>query len=152
MTSQLDLVKPCRTELWGGTAGRTWQSLQNSMESPSLEVFKKCVDVARRNIVSGHGGAGWWFDEMILEVFPTLTILWFYKEEQALRNLICLHVSAGNKIPDLDKHFSKRSKDRRKKKLWCWEVKTILMIFARNPQNAQDVLHFWQQIDIQRWN
>jgi len=26
------------------------------MESPSLEVFKKCIDVALRDAVSGHGG------------------------------------------------------------------------------------------------
>ena len=26
------------------------------MESPSLEVFKKCVGVALRAVVSGHGG------------------------------------------------------------------------------------------------
>lgn len=28
------------------------------MGSPSLEVFKNCVDVALRNMVSGHGGDG----------------------------------------------------------------------------------------------
>ena len=28
------------------------------MESPSLEVFKNCVDVALRDVVSGHGGDG----------------------------------------------------------------------------------------------
>ena len=28
------------------------------MESPLLEAFKKCVDVALRNVVSGHGGDG----------------------------------------------------------------------------------------------
>ena len=26
------------------------------MESPSLGVFKNCVDVALRDVVSGHGG------------------------------------------------------------------------------------------------
>ena len=29
------------------------------MESPSLEVFKKTVDVALRDVVTGHGGDGW---------------------------------------------------------------------------------------------
>ena len=28
------------------------------MESPLLEVFKSCVDVALRGVVSGHGGGG----------------------------------------------------------------------------------------------
>ena len=28
------------------------------MESPSLEVFKSRVDVALRDVVSGHGGGG----------------------------------------------------------------------------------------------
>ena len=30
------------------------------MESLSLEVFKKSVDVALRNVVSGHGVMGGW--------------------------------------------------------------------------------------------
>ena len=32
------------------------------LQSPSLEVLKNCVDVALRDVVSGHGGgwaAGW---------------------------------------------------------------------------------------------
>ena len=28
------------------------------VESPSLEVFRSCGDVALRNVVSGHGGDG----------------------------------------------------------------------------------------------
>ena len=28
------------------------------VQSPSLEVFKNCVDVALRDVVSGHGGDG----------------------------------------------------------------------------------------------
>lgn len=32
------------------------------MESPSLEVSKNRVDVALGDVVSGHGGKGWWFD------------------------------------------------------------------------------------------
>ena len=39
------------------------------MESPSLEVFKNLGHVAMRDVVSGHGGMGWWLDWMILEVF-----------------------------------------------------------------------------------
>ena len=34
------------------------QAAQDVMESPSLEVFKSCVDVALRDMVSGHGGDG----------------------------------------------------------------------------------------------
>ena len=29
------------------------------VESPSLEVLKNCVDVALKDVVSGHGGMGW---------------------------------------------------------------------------------------------
>ena len=29
------------------------------MESPSLEVFKKCIDVALRDTFSRRGGVGW---------------------------------------------------------------------------------------------
>ena len=28
------------------------------LESPSLEVFKRSVDVAKRDLMSGHGGSG----------------------------------------------------------------------------------------------
>ena len=39
------------------------------MESPPLEVFKKCVDVAQRNMVSEHGVMGLCLDYMIFVVF-----------------------------------------------------------------------------------
>jgi len=39
------------------------------MESLSPEVFSKCVDVALRDMASGHGVMGWWLDYMILDVF-----------------------------------------------------------------------------------
>ena len=29
------------------------------VESPFLEVLKNCVDVALKDVVSGHGGMGW---------------------------------------------------------------------------------------------
>ena len=36
---------------------RQWHRLPREVvESPLLEAFKKCVDVALRNAVSGHGG------------------------------------------------------------------------------------------------
>jgi len=34
------------------------QAAREMEESPSLEVFKKCGDVALRDVVSGHGGDG----------------------------------------------------------------------------------------------
>ena len=40
---------------------RYWNRLPKEVGgSPSLEVFKSRVDVALRDVVSGHGGVGWW--------------------------------------------------------------------------------------------
>jgi len=42
---------------------RQWHRLPGEvMESPSLEVFKKHVDVALRDMVIGIVGVGWWLD------------------------------------------------------------------------------------------
>jgi len=50
-----------------------WHKLPRKvMESPSLKVFKKCGDMALRNMVSGHGGDGLSLDLVILEVFSNL--------------------------------------------------------------------------------
>ena len=46
---------------------------QGRGESPSLEVFRNCGDVALRDMVIGHGGDGLGLD-LILEVFSNLTI------------------------------------------------------------------------------
>ena len=42
------------------------------MESPSLEVFKNCADVALRDVVSGHGGGELELDWVILVIFSNL--------------------------------------------------------------------------------
>ena len=46
------------------------------MQSPSLEVFKNRGDVALRDVVSGHGGTGWWLDLMIFSNLNDCVILW----------------------------------------------------------------------------
>jgi len=42
-----------------------WHRLPRAVvESQSLEVFKNHIDVALRDVVSGHGGVGRWLDCM----------------------------------------------------------------------------------------
>jgi len=37
-----------------------WHRLPREVvKLPSLEVFQNCVDLALRDMVSGHGGMGW---------------------------------------------------------------------------------------------
>ena len=45
------------------------------MKSPSLEVFRNRVDVAVRDVVSGHGGGGLLVGLDGLSVLPALMIL-----------------------------------------------------------------------------
>ena len=48
-----------RNNFFSARAVRQWHRLPREMvQSPSLEVFKCRVDVALRDVVSGHGGGG----------------------------------------------------------------------------------------------
>jgi len=47
-------------------------------ESPPMEAFKKCRDVALMDMVCGHSEGGLVLVLVILEIFPTLMILQFY--------------------------------------------------------------------------
>ena len=62
-----------RKNFFSEKAVRQWHGLpREEVESLLLEVFKKRVDVAQKNKISGHGVMGWWLDYMILEVLSNL--------------------------------------------------------------------------------
>ena len=43
--------------------GVLWHRLPGEVvEPPSLEVLRNRVDVALRDVISGHGVMGWWLD------------------------------------------------------------------------------------------
>ena len=52
-------------------------ALEQVVESPSMGVFKSHVDVALRDVVSGHGEMGCWLARLSWWPFPTLMILSF---------------------------------------------------------------------------
>ena len=70
------------------------------VESPSLEVFKKCGDVALMDVVSGHGegGLGVGLDDLpTLLILKTgeietvcLSVFYFGLSTQLLRSNICI--------------------------------------------------------------
>lgn len=55
---------------------RHWNGLpRDVLESPSLEGFRGCVDMAVRDrcgAVAGLGGSGWWLDLVILRASSNL--------------------------------------------------------------------------------
>ena len=62
-----------RKNFFSKIVGRYWIELATEVvDSPSLEVFKKHLDVLLRDMVGGVMGMGWQLDQVILEVFSSL--------------------------------------------------------------------------------
>ena len=86
------------------------------MDIPSLEVFRNCIDVALRDMVSGHDGLmvglddlsglfqpHWFYDSMILSNCPGVKIsLWMHNAMIAKCVPKCLDSSGTSKHNSVD--------------------------------------------------
>ena len=62
-----------RKKIFSERAVKHWNRLPREVvESPSPEVFKKCVCIPERQVLVGMVVMGCWLEQMILEVFSNL--------------------------------------------------------------------------------
>jgi len=67
-----DSLKLCQRRFRLETAVVHWHRLAGEVrESPSLEVFQRCTDVALRDVGSGHVGVSWGWAGCAERAFPT---------------------------------------------------------------------------------
>ena len=60
-----------------------------AVESPALEMFRSCVDVALRDVVSEHGVMGWWLNEVIFSDLSDCRVI------VCNHNMICSCICMG---------------------------------------------------------